>query len=228
MINQESSHYDAKYFAWYKRIGEFGGQANVSKFQNHITDSDNVVDYGCGGGYILSNLRCCNKIGIEVNPTAIQEMATKGITCFTSCDYLQDEWADVIISNSVLEHTLHPLDEIKKLNMKLKSNGRMVFSVPCESPDWKFVAGDINQHLYSWSPQSLGNLFRVAGFDVVSVDAIKSMWPPFSPYLFAVLGNKGFELISTIYWFLRFGFSLVFPMKVAASLLIVAKKRIPC
>lgn len=48
-----STHYDAEYFNWQKNIGAFGGWANSFKFKNSISKSDTVIDFGCGGGFLL-------------------------------------------------------------------------------------------------------------------------------------------------------------------------------
>lgn len=46
----ENSNYDKKYFDWQKTIGEFGGKANLFKFEDNIKNTDTVLDFGCGGG----------------------------------------------------------------------------------------------------------------------------------------------------------------------------------
>src|SRR5438034_9091082 len=65
-----STHYDQAYFDWQKDLGEFGGWANRMKFAPHISPADTVIDFGCGGGYLLKNIECAERIGVEVNDTA--------------------------------------------------------------------------------------------------------------------------------------------------------------
>jgi len=60
-------YYNKKYFSWQSRVGEFGGRANLSKFAKFIRPDHHVIDYGCGGGYLLKNIKCKEKIGIEIN-----------------------------------------------------------------------------------------------------------------------------------------------------------------
>ena len=65
------NYYNEDYFNDYqKKIGEFGGKANLFKFEEHIKNTDNVLDFGCGGGFLLSNLDCKYKAGIEINSIA--------------------------------------------------------------------------------------------------------------------------------------------------------------
>lgn len=63
-----SAHYDNNYFIWQAPLGEFGGWANQSKFEEYITPDSVVLDFGCGGGFLLKNLVCRKRIGVEVNP----------------------------------------------------------------------------------------------------------------------------------------------------------------
>ncbi len=62
-----SQHYDVDYFAWQKKIGLFGGKANSFKFARTVNKTDTVIDFGCGGGFLLKQLDCAEKIGIEPN-----------------------------------------------------------------------------------------------------------------------------------------------------------------
>ena len=55
-----------------ERIGKFGGIINKKKFNKYINKNDSVLDFGCGGGYLLKNIDCLNKHGIEINETAIE------------------------------------------------------------------------------------------------------------------------------------------------------------
>ena len=56
------------YFNLYqKKIDEFGGKANLFKFKDHILKNDSVLGFGCGGGFLLSNLDCKYKAGIGIN-----------------------------------------------------------------------------------------------------------------------------------------------------------------
>lgn len=194
-----STHYDARYFAWQAPQGEFGGWANQSKFRDHISSGSKVLDFGCGGGFLLKNLSCSKRVGVEVNPAAVDTARANGVEVFTRVDDVPNEYVDVIISNSALEHTLQPLEELKSLYKKLVPGGKIVFVVPCESIAYRYRPNDVNHHLYSWSPMCLGNLFSEAGFAVVECKPYVHKWPPKYRVIAAVGGRPLFDLACRIY-----------------------------
>jgi len=194
-----SEHYDVKYFNRYILGGEFGGWANLTKFVDFIKEDFNIIDFGCGGGYLLKNIQCKNKIGVDCNESA-RKMAEKlGIPAVESTDSIDNEWADLVISDNALEHVLHPLEELRKLHKKLKTGGKVVFVVPCESIKYAYIPNDINHHLYSWSPMCIGNLMIEAGYKVIESKSYIHKWPPFSKEVAKFFGRYLFELGCRIY-----------------------------
>lgn len=197
-----SAYYGAGYYDWQKSIGEFGGWANAFKFKKSISKDDNVIDFGCGGGFLLKNLECKNRIGIEPNPSAAESVKGFGIRHFSSpadaLNQLGEFVADVIISNNALEHTLNPLQEIKNLKPLLKVGGTIHFVVPCTSISYKYNPKDINYHLFSWSPQDLGNLFTEAGYEIEYSRPYIHKWPPHYDKI-AKFGWPTFNLACRIY-----------------------------
>jgi SAM-dependent methyltransferase len=194
-----SKHYDESYFDWQSSIGQFGGWANQTKFVQFIGGNSDVLDFGCGGGFLLSGLTCRRKIGVEINPSAAEAARNKGIEVFSSVADVPDDCVDVIISNHALEHTLHPLEELKLLRRKLRDGGKIVFVVPCESISYGYKPNDVNHHLYSWSPMCLGNLFTEAGFAVVESRPYIEKWPPKYRTIARLGGRRLFEIACRIY-----------------------------
>jgi SAM-dependent methyltransferase len=197
-----STYYDEKYFEWQRHIGTFGGYANSKKFINSIKQSDVVVDFGCGGGFLLNNLECGRRIGIEPNPSAAESVKHLGIehfpSTFDALGALGERFADVVISNNALEHTINPLQELLNLKSLLKAGGVIHFVVPCDSIRYSYNPKDINYHLFSWSPQNLGNLFTEAGFNVLTCRPYVHKWPPLYRQ-FSKLGWPIFNIICRIY-----------------------------
>jgi SAM-dependent methyltransferase len=191
-----SEYYDESYFEWQKKIGKIGGWANSYKFKDCIKEENIVIDFGCGGGFLLKNLNCKKKIGIEPNKAAIKTISENGVEhFFTSLEVKEkygSNFADIIISNHALEHTLNPLQEIKDLYPLLKENGIILFYVPCDSINYAYNPNDPNYHLFSWSPQNLGNLFFEAGYKIEYVHPHIHKWPP----MYIHLSNLGWPLFN--------------------------------
>ncbi len=198
-----SAHYDAKYFAWQQELGRFGGWANVDKFRHTVGKADKVLDFGCGGGFLLANLECVGRFGIEPNPAAREAANTNGVKVFASSadalSALGPESLDVIVSDNALEHALEPWRELTSLRPLLKRGGRIHFVVPCENISWAYKSDDINQHVYSWSPQSLGNLFNAAGYDVEVSRPYIHKWPPKIGRQIAKFGRPTFNFAARMW-----------------------------
>ena len=201
-----SNHYDSSYFNLQKESGEFGGIANTFLFKKFLNPKDTVIDFGCGGGYLLSNLICKNKIGIEINNNAYKQIRKNGVLGFKSPKELLNkkgkEFADIIISNNALEHTANPLLELKSLYPILKKGGKIHFVVPCDNINFKWKPNDHNFHLYSWSPMNLGNLFVEAGYKIIFVRPYIHKWPPYYKYLQKFFGWKIFNFLCCVYGFI--------------------------
>lgn len=201
MKSKIENYYEYEYFEKYqKKIGEFGGVANLFKFDKHIFKNDTVLDFGCGGGFLLKNLNCSKKIGIELNPVAREFCINHNdIQCYEQLDEIPNESIDIIISNHCLEHTLGPFEIINKMYEKLKKGGRIVLVVPLDSYNYKWKPNDINNHLYSFSPMNLGNLLQGSNFKEIKTNVIYHKWPPFYLFINKLFGKSIFNLLCFIY-----------------------------
>ena len=187
--------YSEAYFDYQKEIGAFGGRANLFKFAPFIQPTDSVLDFGCGGGYLLHHIDAASKAGIEINPVARETAQQSGLTIYASSTEVPDGAFDVIVSNHALEHVESPLDELRALLPKLRPGGRIVFVVPHQKPGEPYRPNDPNQHLYTWNPLTLGNLFQAAGYANVRADVIRHMWPPDFAQVYERYGQQIFDVI---------------------------------
>jgi SAM-dependent methyltransferase len=193
-----SGHYDGDYFAQQRRNGEFGAKANRHFFQPVIKDTDAVIDFGCGGGFYLDAISCREKLGVEVNPVA-RRVAQQKFPVVGDLSEIPNGWADVVMSSHALEHTYDPFEKVKQVSRTLKAGGTAVFVVPCERYDTKYVENNYDQHLYTWSPANLGNLFSHAGFTVESCEFMAHWWPPKYELVQRLFGWRMFQIASRIY-----------------------------
>ena len=196
-------HYDEEYFAWQRDLGQFGAWADLPKFAPYVRPTDRVVDFGCGGGYLLDALEAAERIGVEVNPAARAAAAERGLDVRPAPDALPEAWADVAVSNHALEHCAHPLAELEALRPKVRPGGRFVCVVPSETARRAYDPADHNRHLYTWSPLNLGHLFDEAGYVVEEAEEIVHRWPPFASQIARVGGRPLFDLASRAYGRLR-------------------------
>lgn len=194
-MSKALNNYNKEYFNWYKEIGELGGVINTKKFEKYINYNDVVLDFGCGGGYLLKNLVCFEKHGLEINENAINEAKKNLDKVFNNIELLSLNKYDKIISNNVLQHCENPFLELKGLNKLLKKNGLIIVIVSCSSRELAYKPKDINYQLYSWSPMNLGNILDAAGFKVLSVKNYYDKWPPKPKFFYNFLGKKIFNLI---------------------------------
>jgi SAM-dependent methyltransferase len=197
-----SRHYNNSYFEWQKNCGDFGGWANLIKFEDFIHPDFNVVDYGCGGAYLLKNVKAKGKLGIEINPAAREQASKNEIATVSRIEEVPDNWADIIISNHALEHVHQPLDQVKLVYTKLKPGGKAVFVIPCETISCSYKEKDIHHHLYSWGPSTLGNLFSEAGFQIIESRPFTHKWPPYYQSIARLMGPALFHTIAKIYSYL--------------------------
>lgn len=183
------------YFAWQQRFGIRGGHLEARKFSSSVEAHQTVLDFGCGSGAMLRSLTCARRIGVEVNPAARSAAAAHGIEVYSSLAEVPVESIDVAVSNHALEHVLSPYQALCELSRALVPGGRLVLCVPLD--DWRtqrgFDPGDINHHLYTWSPMLLGNLLSEAGFEVASSRVFAHAWPPGWEWLDARLSRRGFD-----------------------------------
>jgi 2-polyprenyl-3-methyl-5-hydroxy-6-metoxy-1,4-benzoquinol methylase len=174
---EHNAHYNEQYFAWQKQVGELTGIYGNQFYKDYIKLTDKVLDFGCGGGSLLAHLQCTERWGLEINENAIKHAQSKGVQVKSDIKDLPDNYFDVLISSHAFEHVDRPLDMLKELYSKLKPGGTIVIIVPNEKK-WKYDPNDINQHLYTWSEMSLGNLAKRAGYSIVKVDEIVHKFLP--------------------------------------------------
>jgi len=192
-------HYDSDYFKWQGRYGSLSALANYFKFSPYLKPSDAVLDFGCGGGFLLEMITAKKKIGVEVNPVAQTEASRRGLTVCDSMADVESASIDIIISNHALEHVEDPMFIIREFRRALKPGGLAVIVTPYDRPSYAFDINDRDFHLFGWSPSNLGNLVRNAGFDVLDARELKHAWPPKWNLILEHFGSAVFHAICRIY-----------------------------
>jgi len=172
----KSHHYEGdegkSYFAWQNPTGTVYANLHVSKFTPYVSSTDRLVDFGCGGGWILSALTASEKTGVELNPLARAHAESLGLKTVESLEQLPSDSADVVISHHCLEHIPYPIEALREAARVLRTGGKLVLVTPLD--DWRVqhdhTGKDIDHHLYTWTPRLMANCLVEAGF---AVDHIK-------------------------------------------------------
>jgi SAM-dependent methyltransferase len=181
-----ADHYrDARgrtYFARQAAAGTRAAYMNRFIWAPHVRADDDLVEFGCGGGDLLNSLPARRKVGIEINPAAAERARAFGLEVHERLDALPAASFDTAISSHALEHVESPVAILRELRRVLRPGGRLVLLLPLD--EWRnagqrhFRAGDMDMHLYAWTPLTLGNLLTVSGFRPDDVSVLAHAWPP--------------------------------------------------
>lgn len=196
------SYYSKKYFDWQRKAGMYGAQQDLFLYEDMIKKSDTVLDFGCGGGYMLEKIKCRSKYGVDINPRARKEVEKKGIKVFAKLSNLPDSLKfDVVISHHTLEHLENPTKAIKDIKKHIRKDGIFICVVPID--DWRiekqYELEDINKHLYTWTPRLLGNLFGRCGYEIQNVRIIERAWIPLSRYYYPYIPKLIYNFASLLW-----------------------------
>jgi SAM-dependent methyltransferase len=202
-----SAHYEGKqgeiYFARQNIKAHIGGKIEARKFAGFIREQDSVLDFGCGGGFTLRNIPCLRRAGVEINPSAQAVAAANGLECFGDLAEIPDNAFDVVFSNHSLEHVPNPILALKEMRRVLKPGGKLLLVLPID--DWRrqktFRPGDVDHHLFTWTPQLLGNCLVEAGFDPrhLSPRVLTHAWFPGCRRVFAVFPRPVFDALAYVW-----------------------------
>lgn len=183
-----------EYFAYQQQQAP-GAALEARKFAPHIRLTDRVLDFGCGGGWVLRGLDCAERVGVELNEAAHAFCRENGVLVRRSLDEVDGGDFDVAISNHCLEHVPCPVEALREICGKLRPGGKLVLVLPLD--DWRaqkdFTGTDIDHHLHTWTPRLLANTLVEAGFSVQSVAVLSYAWPPGWPKLMKMLPRPAFD-----------------------------------
>lgn len=142
-----------------------------------ITNSDSVLEIGCGKGAFAQKIMNAKYTGIEFSSKAAQIAASQGIKVINesiqSHSNTHQEEYDIVCSFQVLEH----VDNIKSFLQSsldcLKPNGLLIISVPSFDSFSKYLSNlslDLPpHHITRWTDQALINLTNYFDMDLVEV-----------------------------------------------------------
>lgn len=171
-----------RYFQQQDNSGQLAAIYNRHFFAPYIRPQDELLDFGCGGGHLLNSFQVARKVGVDINPLALAKAQEKGVETFSTLDGLMGQTFSRIITSHALEHVPNPYQILQQLRQLLQPEGILIWLSPMDS--WhnhhqrQWNPRDFDQHLYTWTPLTIGNLIQAAGYQPVVVQTITHAFPP--------------------------------------------------
>ena len=171
----------------------------AAKIQPDIRETDAVLEYGVGTGWNLAELKCKNRLGFDLSGHLEPIVQNHGIEFVKDIKTITDASIDVVICHHALEHVSRPPEVLNEIRRILCENGKLLLFVPFEKERRyrRFNPDEPNHHLYSWNVQTLGNIVRDMGFQVMQGKVEEFGYDRFAA-VWAVrlhLGEAGYKLI---------------------------------
>ena len=194
-----------KYFEYQNRMGALSGRLNAWKFMPYVKSDDSILDFGCGGGWLVNQLSGARKCGVELNSVARDCCREIGVESYESIPDIPAGLSfDVIITNHALEHVPYPIEALRELRSRLKPGGKLIIVIPID--DWRtqsdYSGADMDHHLHTWTPRLFANTLVEAGFVPLRIDILTDAWPP-AVAQFYRLPKPVFRAISWVWSILR-------------------------
>ena len=169
-----------RYFRWQSGQSKAAASLILPKVQRLVRPEDDLLDFGCGAGELLSRLVARSKVGVDVNEAALGAARDRGLDVYRSlAEVPAAKRFDVVLSNHCLEHVLYPIAALREIQERLRPGGRLIVCLPID--DWRYQRrydpDDINHHLHTWTPLLLGHTLAEAGFEVGAMRIVTEAWP---------------------------------------------------
>jgi SAM-dependent methyltransferase len=186
--------------------------AKVMRF--HVPPGRRVLEIGSGGGWLLSELKPSNGLGIDVSKAMVAEATERfrGLRFerMAGEELELDERFDYIVLSDLLPYADDILDLLERVAAISLPDTRIVIN--SYSNVWKPILS-VAEHLglkprkpiRNWvSPHDVTNLLELAGLEVVSLHR-RILWPKrvplLAPFLNAVIANIWpFNHLCLTYW----------------------------
>ncbi len=182
MIAAESTH------PWFRARLFFVKNA-LSFFE---TKDVKILDFGCGSGAALDvckNLGFVQTLGLDVSNDCVESTRRRGIRAEKiGLEFPEvKEDFDLIICLDVLEHLQDDVDYLSKLKNLLRTNGRILVSVPAHQLLWS-SHDDSNHHFRRYSRKSFIRLVNASQLKIVEIRYWNSLLFPL--FVFSRILNK--------------------------------------
>lgn len=194
VIGYEKEYHQNKHKHLYTNPTYYKARAELARkryLKDHLPEGiteKKILEFGIGLGQNLFCVPEMIRLGYDISEFAIKFCWTKGIIATTNLDRISNNTYDIVISVHVLEHVDNPLETLRVMHSKLQKGGKLILITPLDKPkkigNWELngLRPDINQHLWTWTPQLMINLLIKAGFkpienEIIPTYAYKKLLP---------------------------------------------------
>ncbi len=150
-------------------------EADFNVFYLKNRSNGKVLDFGCGNGWLLHNLkdRGWETYGVDFDEKAIEYCRSNGLNVSEpDLEQFEDNFFDAITINHVIEH-VHDFDTlITQCYSKLKRGGELVIATP-NTDNWllgkyksDWMQLDPPRHLHLFNLDNLGKVLSEKGFQI--------------------------------------------------------------
>lgn len=125
-----------------------------------------VLEFGGGLGQNVFLLK--NRVVYDISKFSLNFCEERGIQIIKDYKKIPNDSFDIILSCHCLEHLENPLENLKFLHKKLKTDGKLILVIPRSPHITSPFQPDENYELFAWNFRTINNLLDSAGFRVVN------------------------------------------------------------
>lgn len=149
----------------------------------------NMLEIGCGQGFVLEQFPIEDKYGIEPSKEASTRASTKANIRNIGYDQISDEEKyDLLFSYCVIEHIEHPNLFLQKTKNILAEKGVMIIALPIQDKfnyDLLFM-----DHLYHFTHKNFTKMLNIHGFEIVNYELGKESYSNIGIYVCRHIDKK--------------------------------------
>ena len=192
-----------------------------------------VIDFGCSDGFFINLITDkvpeIKIVGVDSDINYLNN--NKDFVVFSDLDEIKEEF-DFIYSLNTLEHIYEDVEILKKINSKLKNNGKIFLYLPAFN--WLYSSMDKKTgHYRRYDKKMIINKLELSGFSVDKIEycdflgIFATLIYIFKDYIKNNNGNINrlqIELYDKIFYLSRF-FDMFFSFFCGKNLFVIASKK---